>query len=506
MISFNFGGKMKKNIMINIFFTVTIGILGFVLNKIFAENMGVSDLGLMRLFTQMVAYLSLADLGIASASTYSLYKPLLNKDHDKVSIIISTIDAFYKKIALIIIIVGIVVSIFLPIIIGKNTYGIYLYLYWMLFVINTALSYVFAKYSVLFTANQEFGFVRKIQGSSRVLVSLLQILILIYTQSFLFFIIILISQNIFNYYYYYKHFKKKYTFVVKKKEKENKILIDMKNLFWHKVAGLVVYNTDYILLAKFTSLRVVALYSSYLLVYTVILTIVGILTPVLTPKIGQYIAKNKKKEIYEYWEKLHLLYMMAGIILVTVSYYMVNPFIKLWMGEDYLLPSTTVLLILINLYVQITRNMTEAFKSNSGFYDDIYNPILEAIINFVISFILVQKIGLNGVLIGTISSNIVIIYILKPMLVFIRCFDKKIKDYVIIFGKYLFLTFLILFVSNIILKNIYEVEKINSWLVWIENAIKITGIVTIVTSALFLLDRVFREVILLSRYTIKRGG
>ena len=82
------------------------------------------------------------------------------------------------------------------------------------------------------------------------------------------------------------HYKKKYSFIVKTKERFNGIKNDIKNLFWHKIGGLVVFNTDLILISKFTSLEIVGIYASYQNHTQILNTIIGILSNVLSPKIG----------------------------------------------------------------------------------------------------------------------------------------------------------------------------------------------------------------------------
>ncbi len=484
---------MKKNLFLNLFFTVTIGILGFVVNRVFSDTMGTEALGLMRLFTQMVAYLNLANLGIASASTYALYKPLANNDINRVSIVISTIDSYYKMISIIILVLGSMVSLLLPKLINTISYGNYIYIFWILYVINTALSYTFAKYSILLTADQKYGLVRTIQGSSKVLLNIMQLLILIYTQSFLLFVLIMIGQNIFNYFFFNKHFQYNYKKIKKVKDREKQIIKDMKNLFWHSIGSLVVYNTDFILLSKYTSLEIVAIYSSYLIVYQMVVTIIGVLTPVLTPKIGNFIAQHNKLDIFKFWEKLHLLYMITGSIIVTVTFYVLNPFIGLWMGIDYILPSLTVSLLLVNLFIQITRAITDVFKTNSGFYNDIYNPIFESIINLLVSLILVQKIGLNGVIIGTITSNIAVTFVLKPIMTFVRCFDKKIKDYIFIYTKYLLIVGVTIFISNYMINYFEIIGNIDSWINWILISTKTAVVVGVINGIVFLMDVVYRR-------------
>ncbi len=331
--------KFLKNLSINFFVTFGSGILGFVINKYFAKYMGINDLGLMKLFTQMAAYLSLAELGLANASSYALYKPLEDKNIIRVNVIVSTISSFYKKIALIVFICGLGINFLITSLVNSTQYGKEIYLYWSLYVLNTSISYMFAKYPILFTANQEYGVVRIIQGSGKIIFQLLQIIVLIEIKSFTFFIIIMILENLYSYWFYRKYYEKNYSYLKDTKEREDSISKDMKNLFWHKIGALVVFNTDYIVLSKFTTLSIVGTYSSYLMVYQMAMTIMNIPTSVLRPMVGAFIAKNKKERIYQYWKRLYRLYFIAGTIFIVSIYLLIIPFIKLWLGEEFILPN-----------------------------------------------------------------------------------------------------------------------------------------------------------------------
>ncbi|MGL5963754.1 MAG: lipopolysaccharide biosynthesis protein, partial [Fusobacteriaceae bacterium] len=459
-----------------------------------AKYMGIETLGLMKLFSQMVAYLSLVDLGISNASAYALYKPLAEKNISKINLVVSTIDSFYKKIALAIFFMGTIVSFFIPYMLKSDNYGKELYIYWILYVANTSIGYCFARYSILFTANQEFGFVRKVQGLGKIIFQILQIVFLIKIQSFLLFIIVMMLENIYCYYFYKKHYKKSYNYIEKVKERDSSIVKDMKNLFWHKIGTLVVHNTDYIVLSKFVSLSVVGVYSSYLIIYQMLMTIINILTPVLTPKIGVFVTKNTKEKIYQYWRELYSIYIFISTILIICTYYLITPFVNLWLGEEFILPKVTVTLILINLFIHLTRGVTEAFKSSSGFFDDTYAPALESILNLVISLVLVQKIGLNGVIIGTVVSNVVVILLLKPMLVFKRCFDKRYSDYLLDSGKLFSLSILsILLVETIIRILSLNLDNINSWSQIMLKSIILGLLSLIIVSIVFLIDKGFRN-------------
>ena len=484
--------KVLKEIFLNFILTLFISLFSFLINRYFAFYLGVQNLGLMKLFTQLLAYLNLAEIGLASASTYALYKPLAEKNYKQISIVINTITSLYNKIFLFILLVGLLLNPIIPFFIKDKIVDKNIYLYWSLYVISTALSYSFVKYSILFTADQKFGFVRLIQGGSRIFCQLLQIFVIIKLKSFLIFILFLILENIIQYIFYKIHYKKYYSYIFKTEIKDKSITKNLKNLFWHKIAGLIVFNTDLILISKFISLEVVGIYASYQMIIQMIMTVINIVLNVLKPKVGKFIAENSKENIFNYWKNLNILSLFSSILFSFCTYKLINDFIILWLGRDFTLPKLIVFLIMINLFVQSFRGITDIFKDGSGFFDDIQLPISEAIINFVLSIILVQYMGLNGVIIGTIVSNILIIFIAKPIMVFKRCFNKDIKDYIKIYGNYLILIIISLLSCNFILKFI-SLKNVNSWFDWIINGIIIGSITFIVTFIVFLSNRDFRN-------------
>lgn len=488
--------KISNNLLINLFITFTTGSLLFIINKYFAKYLGIDNLGLMKLFSQMVAYLSLAELGISSASAYALYEPLAKKDIRRISSIISTIEFFYNRVMIFVLILGGILSFILPIFLKSVLYDKSVYVYWLLYVINTALSYSFAKYTVLFIANQEYGYVRKIQGMGRILFQILQIYSLIKFKSFIIFILIMILENLYNFYFYNKHYKNKYKYILKIKGIEKSIIKDMKNLFWHKIGGLVVYNTDYLILSKFISLSVVGVYSSYLMIYQIIKTIINIITPVITPRVGNFITNNTKEKIYQYWRELQIIYIFLTTIFIICTYYLINSFIFLWLGKEFILPKITIILILLNLFMELTKIVTDIFKFSCGFFDDTYSPILESIINLVVSLVLVQKIGLNGVILGTSISNFLIIVLLKPILVFKKCFDKNIYIYLKDLLYFYLLVGSCIFLTNIFLDFIkLDLINIFNWIDFVKKSFLLGVLITINVFIIFIFDKKFRKFI-----------
>ena len=485
---------MKKEVLLNFIFTFITSALGFMQNKYFIQYMGLETLGMMKLFTQFLAYLNIIEMGLGSASAFALYKPLAEKNYKSTSIVVNTIEDIYNKIAILLMALGALCIPIIPFFMKISTFSNEIYFYWILYVLNTVLTYLFIKYVILFTANQEFLYVRIVQSISKFLFQLLQIFCIIKYHSFFVYIILLIIDNLTQWIFFRFHYKKKYSFIVKTKERFDGIKNDIKNLFWHKIGGLVVFNTDLILISKFTSLEIVGIYASYQMIIQTLKTIVDILTNVLSPKIGTFIAQHNKTEIYESFKKFNIFYCFIATIFTYCLYILINHFVILWLGRIILLSNFTIKLICFNLWVNLFRWILEKFKEGTGFFDDIKSPILESIINLVISVELGIKLGLDGVIIGTITSNIIVILIYKPILVFERCFDKDWKEYIKVYGNYLILVIISLINLNFITKLFIQ-ENITSWLAWIVYAIKISGISLIVITLIFLLNKDFRNLI-----------
>ena len=483
---------MKKEVLLNFIFTFVTSALGFIQNRYFVQYMGLETLGMMKLFTQLLAYLNIIEMGLGSASTFALYKPLVDKDYKNISIVVNTIEYIYNKIAILLMVLGALCIPIIPFFMKVSNFSNEIYFYWILYVLNTASTYLFIKYVILFTANQEFLYVRTIQGCSIIAFKILQIFCIIKYHSFFIYIILLILDNLTQWIFFKVHYNKKYSFVEKTKERFNEIKNDIKNLFWHKIGGLVVFNTDLILISKFTSLEIVGIYASYQMIIQTLKTIVDILTNVLSPKIGTFIAQHNKTEIYESFKKFNIFYCFIATIFTYCMYVLINSFVTLWLGKTMLLSDFTIGLICFNLWVNLFRWILEKFKEGAGFFDDIKSPILESIINLIVSIILGLKMGLDGVIIGTITSNIVVILIYKPILVFERCFDKDWKEYIKVYGSYFILTTISFTALNFIIKPFIQ-ENINSWIEWVIYTIKISSLSLVVITLIFLTNKDFKK-------------
>lgn len=492
---------MKKDFFLNLIFTILISLIGFIQNKYFVKYLGIEILGILKLFNQLFQYLNIVEMGIGSASAYALYKPLVEKNIDDISKIVSTIKSIYNRIAIILFGLGLVCTPLLPFFMKIDIFDRSIYLYWILFLINTTSTYLYIKYIILFTADQQFVKVKFIQSSSKIFYQILQIIFLIKVSSLSLYIFLLLLDNLTQYIFFKIYYRKKYPYIYMTKKRYKGLNKDIKNLFFHKMGWLIVFNTDLILISKLVSIEIVGIYASYMMVFQILKTIINILYNVLTPKIGKYIAQNNREKIYNSFKEHNIVFMFLGMMLIFPTFKLINSFIELWIGKEFTLGNWTIVLICINYYIDLVRWILEAYKTGSGFFDDIQSPILEAIINLVFSIILGIKYGLDGIIMGTIISNVLVIMIYKPILVFKRCFDKGVKKYIKIYGNYLILLIISLILLNIATKPFIRTD-INTWIDWIIYATTISVITGVVLFIVFLLNKEFRNIIKI--YVLKR--
>ena len=147
--------------ILNFFITFLIGGGQIILNKYFAYYLGDDNLGIMKLFTQLLSYLNLADMGVAAASTYALYKPLANKDYKEISVIMNTITRMYNKILIYVLGIGLLVTPTITFFINNtDILKTDIYLYWVLYVLGLVVTYRFLKFHILFLADQKFKLVK----------------------------------------------------------------------------------------------------------------------------------------------------------------------------------------------------------------------------------------------------------------------------------------------------------------------------------------------------------
>ena len=147
----------KLNILFGFANSFITTILGFVTRSVFIYTLGVNYLGLNGLYTNILSLLSLAELGIGSAITFSLYKPIAEHDNKKIKALMQLYKSAYQKIGIIILVVGLSLVPFLKYLVNfQQNVDINYQLIYVLFLADSVISYLFFAYrSVIVYANQK---------------------------------------------------------------------------------------------------------------------------------------------------------------------------------------------------------------------------------------------------------------------------------------------------------------------------------------------------------------
>jgi O-antigen/teichoic acid export membrane protein len=454
-----------RNIKYNLLFFIISGIFAFYSRKVLLQCLGYEIVGMDSLFFNLLGFLNVAELGITSAITFSLYKPLMEKDFDRVNSILITYKYVYRIIAAIITIGVLVLCFFIRRFVNQDTVSINMIrFYFILSSIVPITSYLLTHTQVILYVNQEGYILSKFLGIFRTLKALFQVILVYYTLSYTLWLILDIIFNLIAYFIINNVIKIRFSWIDQRRQKtireliiENKkIFLNTRDLFFHKLSGIVLLQTDNLIISAFTTLKNVTIYSSYIMITNLIIGVFNQVLNGLSPSIGNLVAENNNEKTYKTWKEIFVIISISIGIICYCVYKLINDLIELWIGKEYLLDKITVLYIIVNLYFSLLRKPTDAFKDGYGIFGDKWAPIFESTLNLIVSIILVQKLGIAGVVMGTIISNALIILIWKPYILFKDGFKRNIINFYVVFLKIILTSGISFFISNQICSSLYK--------------------------------------------------
>lgn len=482
-------------------------VISFVARIIFVKILSAEYLGLNGLFTNLLTMLSLVELGVGSALVYSLYEPLATNNQEKIKSLMALYKKAYNIIGGIILILGILFLPFYRYLISEVPNISYLDFIYLLFVLNTAVSYFYSYKRSLIICDQKRYIATIYRYGFYFLLNVVQIIILFLTKNYILYLIcqvaftwienVCISIKANKMYPYLKDKKVK---PLDKKEL-NTISKNVKAMLFHKVGGVVVNSTDNILISKYVGLVAVGLYSNYLLITQALETITGQFFNAIVASIGNLGASANSKKVKETFDTTFFLnYLIFGVLTICLLI-LFNPLIELWLGKKYLFSFSIVLVISICFYLKGIRKTCLTFKDALGlFYQDRYKPLIESIINLIVSIILGIKFGIIGIFIGTIISTVTTSLWVEPYVIYKHYFKENVFDYFLKLIKY---TLSIIVVYLIIFKIISWIT-ITGIVGLILKAIVTFGISLVLLTVFFIYSKEFKHTKVLIKNIIKK--
>ena len=429
--------KTLLNARVNLIFYFLTLALAFFSRKIFLNSLGAEFVGFTGTLSNLLGFLNLAELGISTAIGYVLYKPLFEQDQQKINEIISVFGYLYRQVGKFILITGSILSIFLPFIFPDTGIDLsVIYLAYYSFLGSSLIGYFINYRQTLLGADQKNYVVTAYFQTGNIIKTIIQMTLAYYTANYYIWISIEFIFGII------------YSFILNWKinqvypwlssdiqsgkllnQKYPEVMKYTKQLFVHKIAALVQFQTTPFLIYAFVSLQTVAFYGNYSLITDKLKQLFDSFLGSTAAGIGNLIAEGNKEQIVKvYWEMMSLRFLIVGIATIPL-YHLLPPFIGLWLGQEYVLSDSVLILALIIFALGVIRGTTDQFIYGYGLFYDTWAPAAESVIFIVVAFIGGTLWQLEGILLGSIVSLLVIVYGWKPYFLFKKGLKLPIRSY-----------------------------------------------------------------------------
>lgn len=401
-----------KNAWIGAVSQIASFILAFVVRTIFVYTLGNEYLSVNGLFTNILTILSFAELGIGASIVFSLYEPIAKNDHAKIGKLLNLFRKSYNYVALVIAIIGVSIIPFLKYIITDIQGVGDIKILYLLFLLNTVISYLWGYKKSFIIACQKNYVVLNIHLIILVLQSLLQIGILYFTHNFILFLCVMIlstlANNIISTLYVdrkYKHLKQYEKLVLEKVERTN-IFDNIKSIILYKIGGVILNGTNNIVISAFIRTTLVGITSNYLLVVNSVGTLINQSVAGIAASIGNYNVNATPEDNYRIFRQLNFIaYWLFGYICITMQFCM-NPFIQLWLGDEYLLDNAIVISIVFSFYILIIDSIPSSYRTAMGLFKQTkWYPLCAAVTNLGLSILFAKIWGVAGVFWATIIAR-----------------------------------------------------------------------------------------------------
>ncbi|WP_195281112.1 lipopolysaccharide biosynthesis protein [Parabacteroides johnsonii] len=457
-----------KNIGINFSLYFLTYIAVFVSRTYFVKLLGNEYLSLNGLFTNLITIVSFSELGLGSATIYCLYKPIAENDYCKINSYLKYFHKLYK----LVIIASIVIAIFLipaiPYIIDIDSLIIpytKIVLFYCLFVVNTILTYFFVESKLFLIADQKNYIVNIIQQAIHIAQLGLQIIYLVLSKDFVGFLIIQIlatfSTNILIHIYVKSRYKEVFQANISMIENNERMQVtsNIRSIFFYKIGAVLLNGTNNIIISSFVKTLLVGVCSNYLLIINAINSVLMQCFNGIGASIGNHIVLANKENQESVFRQLNMLCVIAFSFSSICLYVLINPLIKIWLGDEYLLDQKTTVTLILVFFVTGVNQIPSLYRTSIGLFKKArFYPLIAAITHIFVSIILAKNVGLWGVFLATILVRLLFFTCVDSTLVYKYGFTKSPLQY---FMRYLG-DIMCLLLGCIVTKYVCSFVEINS--------------------------------------------
>ncbi len=459
------------NIVVGIIKNVVITLLAFISRKLFIEYIGIEFLGINGLFTNILSLLSMADLGFGTAMSFSFYKPLADGDEKKLASLIHFYKKVYHIIAIAVAVIGLSLIPILDKIINLETPVHNIELYYIIFLSNTVISYLFVYKSSVLTADQKNFVVDIWTIAVNVIKIIIQCIFTIIFKNYIIYIVLNVLATLVNNLVISHQANKQYPYISNytsiDKQDKKEIFVNLKSVFIYKVSGSLLNSIDSIVISVCISTVAVGLYSNYSTITTSLVSFITIIFTSLTPSIGNLIVKESYDARYKIFTMAqNLSFWISGFVSIC-TYVLISDFIEIWLGQEYVMGELMAVAVALNLYFSTSMQTIWIFREASGLYKRTkYIMLIAAIVNLCLSVLLAKILGAAGVILATTIAKISTYFWYEPNILFKDFFKKRVISYY----KTYMLNILCVIIAGLGISKLMNLIAINGIIGWLIKA------------------------------------
>ena len=467
--------ERRKNAARNIVFGTVLKVYQvlapFFLRTAMIYFMGIKYVGLNGLFVSVLQVLNLAELGVGSAMVFSMYKPITENDTETICALLKLYRLYYRIIGTVIAAAGLLITPIVPKLINGNVpEEINVYVLYLLNLGTTVLSYwLFAWKTSIFMAYQRNDIISKITIITSTMQYIAQIIVIWFLGDYYLFVIANLAYQILTniitaiaadrLYPQYKPAG------ILDNEKKTDLNTRIKDLFTAKVGEIIVNSVDTIVISTFLGLTILAVYQNYYYIMASVISFITVIFTSVTAGIGNSLIVESEKKNFSDLKKFTFVICFVSCFCSCCFLCVYQPFMEIWMGMEYMLDYTAVVLFVIYFYTFEINQLLNTYKDAAGiWHKDRFRPLITAGTNLAMNLIMVNFLGIYGVLLSTVISTLVIG---MPWLIhnLFSCVFKKelLREYLKMLLYYIAVSVVICFITAFICNFI----NLGGWLTFI---------------------------------------
>ncbi len=410
--------KTYRNIIINIILQIVATISGLILPRLIIAAYGSTLNGLISSIGQFLTYASLVEMGIGSAAMITLYIPLCNCDYKSMSKILSSISKKYRTSGIIYTIIVCGIALIYPLMIQGQVNYSYAFSMTIILAMIGIIDYLFiGKYKVLLMADQKYYIVNFVKIIATCILTIVSILLLKYKVSLLIVKGFAVFVHALEAVMIRKYVKEKYP-EINFNENVSMRFSQQKSVLIQQICMVITYNTDIIILTIMlpsNSLKEISVYSIYAMVLSFAKNFMSVFYVGLGATFGNIYACNDIKNLKKKFKQYELVYDIFLFFVYSCFIALILPFIKCYAGgiadANYVRIEIAVLFGVIGIVAQIKDSHSTLVHGGCGKYKETEKySVYEAVSNILVSIVLVNKLGMAGVLLGTLTSHLFMDY------------------------------------------------------------------------------------------------